>query len=581
MAYASVARILTALGSDESLQSKRRAWAQDIRRPVYDHPKQLAFCVDPSPYKVVAKNRRAGGTEGQGRWDLSDLVERDNLLIWVYSIHLAEYSRNWLQRQGAPSAIDILQSAGLRMGTDFSVLRKDKDTILSISFPWGSHLLVLPAGDVGKVQVSRGGAPDRVRLDEVQEMRVIAEIIREVVGAAGADKQAEVSMSGTPGKEIGTYFWAAVTGQDSSWSVHTFYSVDNPFFGSTWNDRYRRAVHDRITQLAGLYNLSDFCGQMLSSMTEDRFHRISSLPTQELSADEQRFVRELHDDALREFFGRWVVESSDYVYGSFSSTPPDTLYWGEWSCDLNVGNTTGWDSVGPMLDAPDRWYGRISTLPAISTSIGAASKKWRAVLSADLGYNPDPFALVVWLWSPQHGSLIEFDSAKSTRLTEPEQLSVISSWAKRLTSMGIPVSALVVDASGGEATAVSRGWSDKLAYVVPNVVEAHKPNKWTQIWQMNSEIRSGKIQMLRNSPLSVEGRYLKKKQRDLDKQYRLEVDKYREVHSGGLKFRPGDNCLDAARYGWFYCTHQLSTHISDMSSTPLSSSHMLYQKEIG
>lgn len=554
-------------------RSERKAWADAIRAPVYNHPKQLAFVSSPAKLKVSDKNRRAGGTEGVGRWDLADLIEYDSLYIEVYSETIGLYSKNWLCR-AKKSALDLLETGGLRERVDYTVHRSAPDEVKAINFSWGSRLRVLPAADAGKLSRARGAAPDKIRGDECQDLGTLPAILTKIIAASGADFDADVILTGTPGAEVDTTFHELTQGGDDSWEVHHFYSVDNPHFGDSWAARWEKAVHSRIRMFRQALGVSAWCLAQLGDMTEERFHALARTDVESLDDTDSRLVKELPDDVLREFFGRWVAEASEYIFASVRQMPvivgldddPSTgnkpLYWARAADGLDAMNT-GEGDYTMMMSSVDAWAERLASLPTVGRLWGERRRKpWYCCLGGDLGFYPGAFALVPWLWSPEDSGLYELGSAKASRLTEPQQFDILQHWCEVLAGLDVRLVACVLDAGGAEAPAVVAGWLEKLRDVLPAAVAdiavepARKADRWAQMYQLNVEIRAGRVHLLENSPLHIEMTYLQRLPRDETKE-RQRPEEYakRKVEAGGVKFMPANHCAAAGRYGWYYATH--------------------------
>lgn len=566
-----------------SLREQRDEWASRIRAPVFNHPKQLAFVSSPARLKATSSNRRGGKTEGVGRWDAADLIDNDGELIWVFSETLEQYSANWLTRTPGPSMLDLLEDVGLVEGTHYTVSRYDRKIIRSISFAWGSQLRVLSSADSTKLEKPRGGRPTKIRADEVQKMPHLQAIIAKVVAAASADFDASVLLTGTPGADVDTYFHEIASGRKSNWEVHHLYSCDNPFFGSSWRDRYEKSVLSRLRVFQEDFGINDEQMEVLEELSNEDYTCIARSEIAEMPERLAWLIRTLNPDCLREFFGRWVAEESEYVFTSIRQVPEATLYWNTYAESIGK-QARGEGRPSDFFSEIESWSKRAEELPSVKTHQGERKKKWSAVIGGDFGFFPDPFALWCGVLSPEHHSLLEFSACKATRMTEPEQFSALSSWAKALRDLGISVSAIVLDAGGAEGMPVVKGWLDRLRDSLSNphllVEAAAKANSWTQRFQINSEIRGGRIQLLRRSPTVVEGLYLKRIPPNPEKnKLKPSTAKHRRVEVDGASFVPGDHCLDAMRYAWYWCIHHWSVlHTEDSYIDPLTAMSLAMER---
>jgi hypothetical protein len=259
--------------------------------------------------------------------------------------------------------------------------------------------------------------------------------------AARTGHQGRIIIAGTPCEDLFGMFYEATredADRDTAWSLHSWSVVDNPFFGDSPEERHENVV-------------MEYC----------RTHHL------ELDSPE----------VLRAFGPKWVKEDANYVWHVHRVPEHELCY-----APARTKADGSPDLVAALEDLP--------RLPS-----GA---DWQFTLGADLGFDPDPFAVVVWAWSFGSPAIWEVCSFKRLRLLNDEQRDVLDSLERKL---GFTIT--VADAGGQGKTAVA-GWSKEWErrWRKP-IVEAQKTRKHEHIELLNSDIRGGKVK-LRKSGLLVE-----------------------------------------------------------------------------
>lgn len=307
--------------------------------------------------------------------------------------------------------------------------RLDNTKLRAVIDDMDAHIQLVGADDERAIQKLRGGAYHEVNVDEAQKMPHLRQLVDEVIGPALLDFGGTLTLTGTPSKHLLGLFYEATAGDDPFWSRHSWSCLDNPHFGDNYAERYSRTVDEYLRQT----------GKTLD-----------------------------HPDVRREFFAEWVAEDAHYVYPVHSGL----VQYAPARPSANGG--IDWEAA--LRDLPVRPDGR--------------PYQWLHVVGADLGYDPDPFAVVVWSWAPDLEGLYELGSWSRVRMTPDEQAEVLADINTRLS----PVD-MVADAGGiGKALVAgwSKGWLERKALPI---AEAEKSQKQTNIEWMGNDLRRGLVRV--------------------------------------------------------------------------------------
>lgn len=176
-------------------------------------------------------------------------------------------------------------------------------------------------------------------------------------------------------------------------------------------------------------------------------------------------------EVLRAFGPKWVKTDANYVW-HVHRVPDHLLCY----ADARVKQDGSPDIEAALRDLPP--------LPK--------GERWHFTLGCDLGFDPDPFAVVVWAWSTASPAIYEVCSFTQLRLDTDQQRDLIDSLERAL---GFAI--IVADAAGGGRAAVS-GWSKawQARWNKP-IIEAQKTRKFEHIELLNGDIRGGKVKMRR------------------------------------------------------------------------------------
>ncbi len=312
-----------------------------------------------------------------------------------------------------------------------------------LSFPAkNSFIELIGADDDAGVRKLLGTAPHLVVVDEAQKLRHLLTLTRDVLGAGMMDHAGQVVMIGTPSRDLAGQFYE-VTRPDSEldgWSHHRWSVLDNPYFGDTPEVRFERTV-------------AEYC-------------RRHSLPLD-------------HPTVRREWFGEWVKEDARYVYAVHEVAEHKLCY-----AEPRYRPDGLPDLAASLRDLPE--------LPK--------REEWRFTLGADLGYFPDPFTWVLWAWSWGAQKLYEVASFKKHRMDADEQLAELN-WVANQVDVEITVADI-----GGASTSFGKGWSKRWEerFGRPMLEADKRRRKFEYIELFNTDIRQGRVQMRRGSPMHLE-----------------------------------------------------------------------------
>lgn len=159
---------------------------------------------------------------------------------------------------------------------------------------------------------------------------------------------------------------------------------------------------------------------------------------------------------MREYHGKWVSENSSMVYRLASASPSKVYY----------------DAL-----PSDRQY------------------DWRYLIGVDLGFHPDPFAIVVWAYCEDIPVLFEVDSDYHEGTDTAQQANIIASLCAKYKPERV-----VCDAgSGGLKQIVEADWQRRYGLPVDVAQKAHKESA---IEAFNSDLVAGRIKLQRDGKLA-------------------------------------------------------------------------------
>jgi hypothetical protein len=418
------------------------------------HPFQQKLWEDPSKLIAVLGSRRGAKTSTILRLYAGEASRTpDSFYCYINTTKEEAWRVAW---RGA-NPRDGLSALNERFGLGATPRLGD----LTLTFPNGSLIQLLGADNPRAFQKALGMAPRRVWIDEAQKMRSIQEAVEETLGPGMMDFDGSIIMSGTCVNDVKDYFYE-VTRPGSplqksetnphGWSMHYASCFDNPAFGKTYEERYQNTV-------------VDYCRKFNLDISHPRVRRL--------------------------FFMEWVAEDAEYVY-EVNKVSPDVLFWAdaEWET-IEMPLPEG----GSMIMEWPNFQAAIEKLPRRPDG---KFKDWRIGVSADLGYEPDPFALTVAAWSPEDPDFYELGAVKKNLLIPDQQAFLL-----RMVYDQLHPTYMVGDAGGSNAVVKGweRGWQDR--HPLP-IQAAEKSNKAVHQEFLNNDIRTGRVRLLRGSPLYTE-----------------------------------------------------------------------------
>jgi hypothetical protein len=228
----------------------------------YLFDKQLAFVLDPAPFKEATTTRRAGKTISCAA-DLvhTALASEDVIVLYIT-----------LSRKNAKR---LVWPEFKKLNDRFALGGDVNESDLSLRFPNRSMLYILGANDRTSIEDFRGLAIKKVYLDESQSFpSYIEQLIDDVLGPALMDHNGQLILIGTPGPIPSGYFYDLT--KNKNWSHHSWSFFDNPRLpflqrGLTHQDMLQRELTRRGVSI--------------------------------------------NDPSIqREWFGKWVVDENSLVY---------------------------------------------------------------------------------------------------------------------------------------------------------------------------------------------------------------------------------------------------------------------------
>lgn len=439
------------------------------------HDEALRFVQDPARLVAVLGTRRASKSRSWIRRMLHDATTiKDGRVAYVNET-MAECERIAWVGNGRDGILTLNDELGLRGNPNNSKH--------IIRFPSGGQIELLGADDKRQINKLRGSPYHLIVVDEAQKMPHLDPLLLSILGPSMMDYQGQIALSGSPGEDLVGLFYE-ITRPDpepkyvARWSRHFINVLDNPFFGATREDRFRRTIQA-------------FCDE---------------------------FGLELDDPRVRrEWFGEWVKEDARFVYAVHKLPEHELCY-----ADYRV-----------LPDGTPDFDAHLAALPKLPR--GAS---WNFTLGADLGFDPDPFAYMIWAWSLRHPGLWSVGSWKKTRLLHETQLAILSALDDRF-----HFSLACADA-GGEGKNTVAGWSEewrRRGRIPFSEAEKHRKQEH-QEW-LNNDILARTVHLLRGEPFHEEAKRLTYLPRSEGGRFQLPIGRMKEDP------RLANHATDAGLYG--------------------------------
>lgn len=434
-------------------------------------PEQRAFYDDAAQLVAAKCSRRAGKTRGGCAHFVREARRTQGGRFLYVNATRGEAERlAWYgnRNDGMAALVDR-----------FGIRARPNLAKLEIHFPdTDAWIYLRGADDEPELRKALGGAYHEVWWDEAQKIPPkLATPIREVLLPALLDFGGRMRITGTCSRQMSGLFFDVtrpeVDRRQPGWSVHEWTLLDNPFFGYvTKAESGSYAVKWGVKSKAIKTFLDE--SEAAAFAREERWkHGVLGL--QKLLGGPD--VAPLDSPIMqREAFARWVREDAAYVY-AVHRVPRAQLVW-----DAPILRSDGFPDVAKQLER----------LPW----------SWRDgfyALGVDIGYFPDPFAMVLWGWHPKDPALYEVASWKRTNLDSDAQVE-----AMRAIREQIAISVTVADAGGpvkGTVVGWSKSWANR--YGLP-IIEAEKSHKETAVDLLNTDILRGRVKLLDGGPLDQE-----------------------------------------------------------------------------
>lgn len=511
-------------GSSRLTPEMRRAIAASILAPLRESPEQWEACqkIKRCTLLALTAQRRSGKSEVIFRYALAAAIGRDGYVVRFVTQVLSAPTENFFGRHGRENLQSIVERYNLAA---YVHIHMAQGSVKAIIFTWGSAIHVHDVANTRAINAKRGFFAHLYIADEAQAMVLLAVVLLDLVFPTLVDCNGHIVLAGTPGPELDGLFYAATHGDDG-WAVARLASYKNPSFGATFEERWQRIVNAFVVPAAKTYRLSAADLLRLRALTEAE---LDSLADGTAPAELREWVATLHPSLQREVLGLWTRDAMRYVF-AWHRVPAERRYW----CQHTV----------PLEE-------RFARLPTIDYHGKPIPHAWSAVFGMDIGYSPDPVALVVLVSAPTCNVAYELWSETHYELSDTDALDAMVSLYTLVQRCGFEVRVVRADLTGmRKGTLVD--WDRKLRVRVPRAVPIQMPAKHDKpgrLKALNLDIEAERIQFVEGSPLDIEGSNLQYKPFDPHAPKEPEIDKYREIHlDDGTVLMPGDHCLDAFRY---------------------------------
>jgi hypothetical protein len=323
-------------------------------------PPIRAFFDDPSDQVVAPTGRRAGATRAGVKHLLRRLATTPGGRF-LYIIDTRDEAKRLIWFGNRQDGIFPLT---WKLGWQESGFVRLWEGTLTVRIPsLDSWLWIFGADDERGVRKALGGTYHEAWWDEAQKIQPkLAPVIREVFIPALLDFGGRLRLSGTPVRQMVGLFYDItqpdMEARPDGWQNHHFNLLDNPYFGATREERWKRG----IVQLA------------------KRLGVATDAPI-----------------ILREGLGKWTADDANFIYAVHSVDSRTLTY-----APARYRENGEIDLDAALLDLPGDWH------------------DYFFCLAADIGWD-DPFAKVLWAWHPHDPTLYEVLSWQRSELDDDEQ----------------------------------------------------------------------------------------------------------------------------------------------------------------
>ena len=519
--------------------------AEDVAaslRSIFHGPQRQMFSRGPDLWRATTKSRRAGATTAGVREFVARAIEQEGFRgTYATTTRDEAKDRAWLndnksgffdliQKHAEPVKHPTLEA--FRLG---GVVIEVRQADLELVFSNGSHIELFGADNIRAHRKKRGNAKHVFWVDEAQDFPSLEEFFDGVVIGSLTDYRGEAWFTGTPGKDCAGLFYEVTKQEEDGdervpgWLVVEMSSADNPFFGRVVAEAGQFYVEDNVKVRTGPFETAE---------SAEKAARDVRWEATAVAARKAKGWKGDEPDYIREWLGKWVKSDARYVY-PVHSVPKHRLLYAPQRLAPNpfVGTHKRFDGHPDWFD----YHAAVRDLPRAPK--GRREYQWLYVLGADFGYNPDPFALVLWAFTPDLPEVFEMFSWKQIRTHTDDQGAYM-----RLIWDVVPSIVGVVGDPAGKRDDFDM-WRDRMGLPIE---EANKQGKSTLEEFLADDIRRERVHLRDGSPLHQEMRHLVYMPTKPGKE--RQVFKHRVVN--GVVH--GDHCADAARYAYQYLTHYLA-----------------------
>jgi hypothetical protein len=506
------------------------------------HPKQRAFYTSTHRRKATNKTRRSGATSGGCRELIARALETPRFrAVYATTTRIEAKARAWLNDTQS-GFVDIMRAYGevTTRGRGVETIDMAGVTVevrpgeLQLQFSNGSLIELFGADDEGAINKLRGLTKHVWWIDEAQDFTWLERLYKAVISAGSTDFAGEVWLTGTPSQDCVGFFYDVTRDDEpglAGWEVHAISVVDNPYFARPmWQDGTWYVVgREGIDAPQGPYE--DEAAAEAAAVTL-RWERTAG------DAIRENAWRDDDPDLLREWYAKWVKTDARYVY-PVHAVPRHIIQFSPQR--LMPNPFVGTD---PRFDGHPPWYDHdaaVRDLPVYGAN--KRRHKWLYALWFDFGFWPDPFAAVLWAFTPTLPDVYEMFSWKQTRVHADD--------TKRYMKLLWDVDDAIMS-FGGDAAGKQADFAEMKRRLDMPIEEANKAGKATLEELLAGDIRRGYVHLRESSPLYTEMSHLVYLPTKPGKP--REVFKHRVVN--GVVH--GDHCCDAGRYGFADLTHYLA-----------------------
>lgn len=527
----------------QASQALAEAAATSLRAPFYRKQRRLFGRDRTRRKRATKKTRRAGATAGGVRELLARALEQPGFRA-SYVTDTAKNARSRAWKNDTKSGfIDVLRAEARavkhRTLTAYEiggVVILVRDGELVLDFANGSQIELFGADSIGDHTKRRGHQKHVMWVDEAQDFPYLEEFYTAVVVGCLTDWRGEAWFTGTPGKDCAGMFYEITKEEEHErlpgWDVNIIAATDNPFFGTVIqaDDGYWVQWKEADEgKRAGPFDTYD---DAEAAAVDIRFANSA-----EQAKIENHWTGD-EPDYVREQLGRWVKSDARYVYPVHAVPDHQLLFAPQRLVDNPfVGSD-------PRFNGHPRWYDHhraVLDLPRKGRD--GRAHKWLYSLWLDDGFFPDPFAIVLWAFTPTLRDVYEMFSWKMTRVDADDKGAYV-----KLLYDSIPE----VVSFGGDPSGMKGDFAVWKRRLNLPVEEAEKSGKNQLEEHLANDVRRGHVHLRDDSPLHNEMKHLVYLPTKPGKP--REVHKHRKV-AGVIH---GDHCCDAGRYGFADLTHYLA-----------------------